>query len=82
MIRKTKKDRKERNLKNREIETVATDNIGKIKTTTTYNSPNRNWSSLEHGMDARIGNFHSLMMPSDAALFHPSTSRLLSYTIE
>ena len=82
MIRKTKKDRKERNLKNREMKTVATDNIGNIKTTTTYNSPNRNWSALEHGMDARIGKFHSLMMSSDAALSHPSTSRLLSYTIE
>ena len=33
-------------------------------------------------MDARIGKSNSLIMPSDAALSHPSASRLLSYAIE
>ena len=82
MIRKTKKDRKEWNLKNREMESIATGNIGNIKTTSTDISQNTNWSALEHGMDARIGMSNSLMIPSDAALSHPSASRLLSYAIE
>ena len=82
MIRKTKKDRKEWNLKNREMESVATGNIGNIKTTSTDNSQNTNWSALEHGMDARIGKSNSLMRPSNTALSHPSASRLLSYAIE
>ena len=69
-------------MKNREMKSVATGNIGNIKTTSTDNNRNRNWSALEHGMDARIGKSNSLMIPSDAALSHPSASRLLSYAIE
>ena len=46
IIRKTKKDRKEWNFKNREMESVATGNIGNIKTTSTDNSQNTNWSAL------------------------------------
>ena len=42
----------------------------------------RNWSSLEHGIDKRIGKSDSLMIPSGEALVHPAASRLVEYAMD
>ena len=77
----TKKKRKIWNKENRTMDVVTAGNI--VLNNKDKNSKiERNWFSLEHGMDKRIGKSDSLMISSGDALVHPFSSWLVEYVMD
>ena len=76
----TKKKRKIWNKENRTMDGISTGNIV-LQKKDKISTSERNWSSLEHGMDKRIGKSDSLMIPSGDALVHSSASRIVKYAM-
>ena len=78
----TKNKRKIWNKENRTIDVVTTGNINVVKNKEKDSKIEKNWPSLEHSMDKRIGKLDSLMILSGDALVHPSASRLVKYAMD